>query len=113
MEWLTEDADLRCAHELGRVAIVPTQSWVRINERKVLVDSNPEGRSISGCPNYGPTIKPCTTTLAVQIGYSSFIYIDGKSVCLESVTGLTDGTPPGSVQYTVRSSGQGLVRGDA
>lgn len=112
LQWLTEDADLRCAHELGKVSIPATQHWVRIRGRKVLVDNNPEGRRISGCPNYGPTIKPCTTTLAVQRGYSSFIHIDGKSVCLQSVTGLTDGTPPGSVRYKVRSSGQSLVRSD-
>lgn len=113
MKLLTEDADLRCAHDLGKVAIIATQNRVRINGRRVLVQNNPEGRSISGCPNYGPTIKPCTTTLAVQTGYSSFIRIEGKPVCLDSVTGLTDGTPPGTVKYDVRSSGQDLVRGDA
>lgn len=113
MKLLTEDADLRCAHDLGKVAITATQNWVRINGRRVLVQNNPEGRTISGCPNYGPTIKPCTTTLAVQTGYSTFIYVEGRPVCLDSVTGLTDGTPPGTVQYGVRSSGQDTVRGDA
>lgn len=115
MELLTEDADLRCAHDLGKVAIVASQDWVRINGRRVLVRKDPEGRGIAGCPNYGPTIKPCTTTLAVQTGYSAFIHIDGKPVCLNSLTGLTDGTPPGSVKYDVRDSGQDLVAsgGDA
>jgi hypothetical protein len=110
MDLLTEDADLRCAHDLGKVSVAPTQHWVRISGRKVLVQNNPESRSISGCPNYGPTIKACTTTLAVRSGYSSFIAIDGKPICLSSVTGLTDGTPPGSVKYYVRNSGQSWVK---
>lgn len=113
MELLTEDADLRCAHELGKVAIAPSQNWVRISGRRILVDNNPEGRSISGCPNYGPTIKACTQTLAVQRGYSALVYIDRQSVCLDTVTGLTDGTPPGTVKYRVRTSGQHYVEGGA
>ena len=32
--------------------------------------------------------------------------------CLDSVRGLTDGTPPGTVHYQVRSPGQDWVRGD-
>jgi hypothetical protein len=113
MELLTEDADLRCAHELGKVAVVTSQDWVRVDGRRILVRDNPEGRAISGCPNYGPTIKPCTTTLAVQSGYSEFIRIDGNAVCLDTVTGLTDGTPPGTVKYLVHHSGQDFVRGNA
>jgi hypothetical protein len=30
-------------------------------------------------------------------------------VCLDTVTGLTDGTPPGIVTYKVRHAGQALV----
>lgn len=110
MKLLTEDADLRCAHQLGRVSIAAGQGWVRIEGRKVLVAHDPESRSISDCPNYGPTIKPCTTTLVVQRGYSSWVRIDGHRVCLDTVTGMTDGTPPGTVKYQVRDSGQRFVR---
>ncbi len=109
MELLTEDADLRCAHELGKVGIVAGQRWVRIEGRRVLVERDPEGRPISGCPNYGPTIKPCTSTLVVETGYSPLVRIDGRRVCLDTVTGVTDGTPPGTVKYTVRDSGQRLI----
>lgn len=110
MEVLTEDADLRCAHELGKVNIHAGQGWVRIGGRRVLVEQDPEGCTLSGCPNYGPTIKPCTTTLAVQTGYSALVRIDGRRVCLDAVIGLTDGTPPGTVKYRVRSPGQHFVR---
>ena len=113
MRVLTEDALLVCKHLLGKVIIVPAQGWVTIENRKVLVQRDPEGRPILACPNMGATIKPCQTTLAVDKGYSAFVSIDGKPVCLDTVEGLTDGTPPGVVQYIVRNPGQGLVAGDS
>jgi hypothetical protein len=109
MKILTEDAVLVCKHELGKVKTENTQDFVTIEERAILVDDNPEGKKISGCPNIGVTIKPCQHTLKVEEGYSDFITIEGKRICLDTVTGLTDGTPPGVVKYKVRSPGQDLV----
>jgi hypothetical protein len=108
MKILTQDADLRCAHR-GKVDIEPTQTLVTINGRLVLVEDNPENRDISMCPNYGAMIKPCKKTLKVQTGYSSLLSIEGKWVCLDTVVGLTDGTPPGTVEYKVIDPGQTLV----
>lgn len=109
MNWLTQDSVLLCTHKTGVVAIAPTQSLVTINGRRVLVDADPERKGIAGCSNFGPTIKPCTLTLNVEDGYSTFIRINGKAVCLDTVTGKTDGTPPGTVYYTVKQPGQTLV----
>jgi hypothetical protein len=106
---LTEDARLVCKHRLGKLAIVASQGWVTIAGRSVLVEGDPERRSITGCPNIGATIKPCTLSLNVQSGYSAFVRIGGRPVCLENVAGLTDGTPPGVVQYVVADPGQSLV----
>jgi len=113
MRPLTDQAYIVCLHELGKVTNQATQQLVKIGGEPVLVEIDPEGRSISGCPNIGPTIKPCTTTLKVTVGYSTFIKIDGKKVALDTVMGLTDGTPPGVVQYKVRRPGQGLVGASA
>lgn len=109
MFFLTEDAKLVCKHEMGKVNIVPTQDLVTVRQRKVLVDHDPEGRPINGCPNIGPTIKPCTNTLKVKAGYSDLLWIEGRRVCLDTVHGLSDGTPPGTVDYIVRDPGQDLV----
>ena len=106
---LTEDAVLVCKHEMGVVRIVGTQNLVTIGGRQVLVEQDPEGRPIAGCPNIGATIKPCLLTLRAQAGYSGWVRIDGKGVCLDTVSGLTDGTPPGVVKYEVRSAGQSFV----
>jgi len=109
MNILTQDAHLVCKHELGVVNIAPSQRLVTIEGRRVLVDDDPENRDIAGCPNVSAVIKPCLKTLKVQQGYSSLIFVQGKRACLDTVRGLTDGTPPGTVQYNVRSPGQSFV----
>ena len=113
MHWLTEQAVLVCLHELGSIQNQPSQNLVRIDGSAVLVDDDPEHRSIRLCPNVGLTIKPCQTTLKVKVGYSTLLRIDGHRVALDSVRGLTDGTPPGIVEYKVRLAGQALVAGSA
>ena len=106
---LTEDAVIVCSHELGLVRIEATQDLVTVAARRLLVEVDPEGRPIVGCPNIGVAIKPCTSTLRVQAGYSEWLRISGRRICLDSIRGLTDGTPPGVVDYKVRHPGQDLV----
>lgn len=105
---LTEDAKVYCKHGPGKVSIKGTQELVTIAGRKVLVETDPEGRSIAGCPSVVP-FKPCLTSLVVQKGYSHFIRIENRRLCLDTVTGFTDGTPPGVVMYEVRDAGQHFV----
>ena len=105
---LTLGAVVHCGHE-GVVHVTASQSWVCAGGSVVFVDPDPAGRRITGCPNAGPTVKPCTLTLAVQAGYSAFVRIGGRAVALSTVDGLTDGTVPGTVHYTVRDPGQSWV----
>ncbi len=109
MLMLTEDATLVCKHELGIVGIAATQRLVTVEGRRLLVEPDPTERPIVGCPNIGIGIKPCTHTLRVREGYSEWLRIEGRRICLDTVTGLTDGTPPGVVEYKVRSPGQEFV----
>jgi hypothetical protein len=109
MRILTEDALLVCDHELGTVQIVATQNLVTIGQRRVLIATDPEGRPIKACPNIGATIKPCTATLKVRQGYSEWVRVEARAICLDTVMGLTDGTPPGTVDYKVRNPGQDFV----
>jgi len=105
---LTEDAGLYCTHVLGKVSIKATQVLVTVEGRSVLIEPDPVGRPISLCPNAVP-FKPCLTTLEVQVGYSLFIRIENRRLCLDTVTGYTDGTPPGAAMYLVRDAGQKFV----
>jgi hypothetical protein len=83
---------------------------VTVDGRCVLVERDPEGRSIGPCPWTGPGGQmPCRTTLPVQQGYSAWLKVDGRRVCLDTVTGLTDAIPPATFNYTVSLAGQTLV----
>jgi hypothetical protein len=113
VKFLTEKALIICEHELGRVRIAPRQDFVRIDGERVLVYDDPERRPVKGCPNTSPLvgILPCRTTLRVEAGYSDLLRIDGHRVCLDPVTGRTDGVPP-IFHYLVRDPGQRLVESD-
>jgi hypothetical protein len=111
MKILTEAGMMVCNHETGMVAINASQHFVRIRGRKILVANDPELKPITGCTNSNPPIgiKPCTVSLNARTGYSRFVRINGRPVCLETVRGFTDGTPPGIIDYKVRTPGQELV----
>ncbi len=113
MRVMTEDAIVVCTHQLGSVERRPSQDLVRVDGRRILVDDDPVGRGIRLCPNYGVTVKPCNKTLAVTVGYSALLRVDGQRVCLDTVRGLTDGTPPSVVEYEVRDAGQVLLESAA
>jgi len=108
---LTEDAFLSCEHRPSRIENKPSQDLVTIARRSVLEESDQEGRSIKGCPNLNPLlgIKPCNLTLKLRVGYSDLVRVEGRRICLDTVAGLTDGTPLGTVNYIVRDPGQNLV----
>src|SRR5262245_47365633 len=115
---VTLNAVVKCSHD-GIVHNTHTQDWVTVRQPSsrdrgarepmpVLIEPDPERRSIVGCPNINVGIWPCLNTLTVRDGYSTFVRIGGKRMCLKSVTGPTDGSP-GTHTYTVRSAGQAFV----
>jgi hypothetical protein len=113
VRFLTEDAELKCTHG-GELQLEPVQDLVHIDGRRVLIEPDPENREINGCPNTDlAEIRPCKKTEEVRKGYSVFIRVLGHQVCLDSVEGFTNGTPPRSVKYVVREPGQEYVDGDA
>jgi hypothetical protein len=113
LRFLTEGAKLICDHG-GHVSIAATQAFVRIEKKRILVQPNPENRGIADCPNSNPIIGilPCRHTLEVREGYSVLVRIGGKPVCLESVLGYTDGSPPRVTNYKVVDPAQVFVGAD-
>lgn len=105
---LRDDALMVCTHELGRVSLVASQQWVRVQGHALLVADDPEGRPIAGCPNLTVVTKPCTSTLRVATGYSDLIFVDGHPMCLDTVSGSTDGQG-GAYRYKVNDPAQDLV----
>ncbi len=115
MKILTEKALLVCDHKTGVVKLTERQDWVKIGDDKVLVKDDPENRSIAGCTFFNPalSLKSCTQTQKVDKGYSEFVRIDGNPVCLDTVTGYTNGASPKSIHYSVVTPGQDFVEGSA
>ena len=76
----------------------------------MLVQPDPVGTAIGTCPNAAVPNVPCTATLSAEgVSYSGLLKIDGRPVCVDPTTGLTNGSPPGLVKYTVATPGQSLV----
>lgn len=111
MRLLTKEAVIVCDHG-GKVQVVPSQLTVFIANSPVLVEGDTLLKAIAGCPNVGPTIKPCTLTLSVESGQSSLIRINGRPVMTDEAGGGTDGTPPMATKYKVLKSGQDIVSQD-
>ena len=109
-QWLTEDGSVHCLHGgTGKVDVAAGSPFVRVNGAPVHIENNPLGRSVSGCGvPHSTTSKPCERTLTVDGGYSQFITIEGKAICLETITGTTDSVPP--ITYKVSHAGQQMVR---
>jgi hypothetical protein len=108
MEWINAAATVRCDH-YGRVANHASRSWIFAEDMPMLVKDDPEGREITGCPNFGPAVKPCWRSLRASKGYSELVYVDGAAAVGSQLSGLTDGTPPGMVRYSVIDPGQVFV----
>jgi hypothetical protein len=110
---ITEDAVMRCDHAgSGKVnGFAPAQSWVTIERRRVLVEPDPEQRPFdNGCMMKPPDFLPCSRTLKVTAGYSTYIKIDDRAVCLSTVVGLTLANP--QTKYRVYDPAQQLVGAD-
>ena len=58
---IPEDADLRCGH-MGKVKNKPSQDWVTIAGKRILVEDDPEGRDIDLCPFRNPAGLPLAST---------------------------------------------------
>ena len=105
---LTEKSVVKCNHG-ARVNITAAQRFVTIAGECVLSFPDPPAKPISGCPNIGASIKPCTLSLKALKGYSTFVTMNGRPIVREDLDGLTDGTPPGGVHYTNMSALQTFV----
>jgi len=109
MNILIQTSLLTCDHGSGVVAIGTLQSMVFINGVAAMVKGDFEAKGVAGCANAGPSIKPCTSTTAVNKGYSSHVFINNIPVALDDLEGVTDGTPPSTIPFKVRTPAQYFV----
>ena len=106
---VTTNARIVCAHG-GQVTLIPRQSTVTAGGAPVLRETDIMGAPIVGCAQ-PPTVssKPCTLVVSILPGGSApTVSAGGMPVHLASLTGMTDGVPPGTVM--VVSPGQSTVQ---
>ncbi|WP_217913381.1 hypothetical protein [Miltoncostaea marina] len=105
---LTTNARVMCVHG-GQVTLAPRQGAVTAAGAPVLRETDLIGAPIVGCAQ-PPTVssKPCTTVVAVLPGGSApTVSVGGLPAHVASLSGITDGVPPGTVM--VVSPGQTTV----
>lgn len=92
------------------MTLVPRQTTVTVQGAPVLRETDLMGAPIVGCAQ-PPTVssKPCTTVVSVLPGGSAPKVAAGSMpVHLDSLSGMTDGVPPGTV--SVIFAGQTTVQ---
>ena len=110
MFFVTEDATIICKHPNGAVVNEPSQDWLTIVGRRVLIEPDPENRKIKGCLNNSAVNVACAIATNIQMeGYSELIRVDGHRLCLDTITAFTSGQPPGLFKWVVANPGQPFV----
>lgn len=99
-----------CMHG-GKVQIIPRQTKVMIGGAPAIRETDLMGAPIVGCPvPPTPATKPCTMVASTMPGGSTMKSTAvGMPIHTQTVQGLTDGVPPGSLIVT--SPGQQKVQG--
>jgi hypothetical protein len=102
---VTSKATILCSHG-GKVQLVPKQMKVTAQGGPVLCEPDLVGAPIVGCAQPpSPSTKPCTLVVSTLPGSASLVAsVDGRPVYLATLSGLTDGVPPGAI--TVVDPGQ-------
>ena len=88
-----------CPHG-GRVTLIPRQFGVLAQTGYVICEGDLTGAPIVGCRKpFAIGSAPCRTVVEVLPGSTSpIVAVGGQPVCLETLTGLTDGVPPATVE---------------
>jgi hypothetical protein len=98
---LTESSDVECGH-LGTVDVTGT-SKLTVLGSQALLSSGVAGKSIALCitpnaPTATPPTKACMTVVSVlPVSLATKLTVGGQPVVLDTLKGLTDGLPPGSL----------------
>ncbi|MBX3569841.1 MAG: hypothetical protein KF914_17385 [Rhizobiaceae bacterium] len=105
-----EGCKCRCSHGMGRSTPKSSRPFLRIGGSAVLTVDDMAYNFVSFCPNLGPTVKPCDTTLPLVTGRSAFVFANDSPIVFDLAQGGTDGVPPGVTTWAVIEPGQTFVR---
>jgi hypothetical protein len=106
---VTTAATIMCIHG-GQVMLTPRQTTVLAGGSPVLREGDLSGAPIVGCLQPpSPGTKPCTMVISTLPGSAStHVMAAGAPVLLQTLSGITDGVPPGAIM--VASPGQATAQ---
>jgi hypothetical protein len=108
---VTSAATITCIHG-GQVTLIPKQTQVLAGGSPILCEPDLVGSPIIGCAQPPtPATKPCTTVVSTIPGASTSpkVKVGGRPAYVATLSGLTDGVPPGAIM--VVNPGQVVVQG--
>ncbi|MEJ3748621.1 hypothetical protein WEI85_35740 [Actinomycetes bacterium KLBMP 9797] len=112
---LTDAATIQCVHAgapgTGTAALGASQERLTVRGSPVLVGDDLTNVTITGCTLTGPPgTKPCAHTASTLTGGAARLTAGGAPVLLDTASGATDSTPPGT--WTVVAPGQSTLHAD-
>jgi hypothetical protein len=100
---VTANAVITCPHQ-GQVELIPGQENVVIEGGPILCAPDLVGATIIGCTQPASmSSKPCLHVVSIVPGPGSTskkVTVGGRPVYLSTLSGMTDGVPPGVVSVT-------------
>lgn len=111
---ITTSSDARCSHtSSANVTLVAGQDVLKIDGVFVVAQSLATAAITSAsCQNKPPPQSniPCAASTAQSGGESTVLKVNGTAVVLETATGKTGSTPPGT--WTVQDAAQTVLNAD-
>jgi hypothetical protein len=115
---ITVDSDARCNHAAGEassanVTLLAGQDVLKIDGALVVAQSLATAIiSSASCKNKPPPNSnvPCAASTAQTAGESTVLKVNGTAVVLETATGTTGSTPPGT--WAVKDAAQTVLNAD-
>lgn len=79
----------------GTVATI-SSAKLKVNGMFVILKESIVNMTVAGCSNPAtPATNPCITVTSVTAGEATKLKVGGKAVILDTLHGVTNGTPPG------------------
>jgi len=101
---LTVAGTVTCIHG-GQVILTPRQTKLLVQGQPAMCEAHLIGCPIVGCLQPpSPGTKPCTAVVMAKNVTPTKLSVQGLPVANQSLTGITDGVPPGAI--IVQNPGQ-------
>ena len=95
---LTTGSTVKCSHQ--GTATLSSTAKLTVGTKSVLLSTDFASWPIAGCTQTGGPPTPCTSIVSVAAGAATKLTVGGVAVLLDTLSGPTNGAPPGTVGAT-------------